>query len=152
MTWRGVWAAGTSYAPRDAVSFNGSTWIATSNNFSSQPTASNPVWQLVAAHGDKGDPGGVTGLQYLSQTFADLVTCGTTCATSRVVSCPAGTRVLGGGYVLNPATASGVTITASWPEDGTVSGTHFSRWSVLAIISGTGAHTITVYAVCATAS
>lgn len=66
MTWRGEWASGTSYQVRDAVLYQGSSYIAIFANQGSTPPNSN--WMLLAsggAKGDKGDTGaiGATGAQ-----------------------------------------------------------------------------------------
>jgi Collagen triple helix repeat (20 copies) len=61
LTWRGEWASGSSYAVRDAVAYQGSSYIAIFANQGSTPPNSN--WMLLAAKGDKGDTGaaGATG-------------------------------------------------------------------------------------------
>lgn len=60
LTWRGEWATGTSYAPRDAVLHHGSSYVAIFSNQGSAPPSSN--WMLLAAEGVKGDAG-ATGAQ-----------------------------------------------------------------------------------------
>ena len=61
LTWRGEWASGSSYSARDAVAYQGSSYIAIFANQGSTPPNSN--WMLLAAKGDKGDTGatGATG-------------------------------------------------------------------------------------------
>lgn len=63
LTWRGEWAPGSSYAVRDAVLYQGSSYIAIFANQGSAPPNSN--WMLLAAKGEKGDKGdaGATGAQ-----------------------------------------------------------------------------------------
>lgn len=66
LTWRGEWAPGASYAERDAVLHQGSSYIAIFANVGSAPPSSN--WMLLAAEGEpgeKGEPGeqGATGPQ-----------------------------------------------------------------------------------------
>lgn len=46
---RGIWSSGTAYHPSDAVSYNNSFWLATVADNGSQPPATNPNWQLLAA-------------------------------------------------------------------------------------------------------
>lgn len=55
ITWRGAWTSGTTYAPRDGVSFGGSSYVAIAASTGSQPPSS--AWALLAQKGDKGDPG-----------------------------------------------------------------------------------------------
>lgn len=61
LTWRGEWASGSSYQVRDAVLYQGSSYIALFANQGSAPPSSN--WMLLAAKGEKGDAGttGATG-------------------------------------------------------------------------------------------
>ncbi|HZU29017.1 MAG TPA: hypothetical protein VFA04_26060 [Bryobacteraceae bacterium] len=65
LTWRGPWAAGQSYAKFDAVSWNGSAWINSTDANQNQPDAQGSGWTLLASVGAKGDPGpkGDTGPQ-----------------------------------------------------------------------------------------
>lgn len=149
MRWRGQWSAVASYSARDAVSFNGSTWISVGASYGAQPDVFPSLWQLLAARGQQGSPGGLTGLQYVTQTFSDLVNCGTNCYDNRYVPCPSGTRVIGGGYSLYPPKTVGVTIYGSWPEDGTrQDGTHYSDWTIYATVAGSTPQSITLYAIC----
>ncbi|MEW6125892.1 MAG: hypothetical protein AB1757_02415 [Acidobacteriota bacterium] len=73
MNWRGAWNAATNYLTDDAVSFNGSAWIARQANLNIPPIE-GADWALLAQKGDtgaqgiqglKGDKGdkGDTGLQ-----------------------------------------------------------------------------------------
>lgn len=55
LTWRGEWASGSSYQPRDAVLYQGSSYIAIFANQGSTPPNSN--WMLLASKGEKGDTG-----------------------------------------------------------------------------------------------
>lgn len=62
MTWRGAWqTAPTTYAAHDAVSYNGSSYIANTGNVASPPPSSS--WDLLAAQGATGAVGatGATG-------------------------------------------------------------------------------------------
>jgi hypothetical protein len=67
--WRLAWAAGTSYATNDAVSFNGSAYVSlVDNNTGNSPDISPVFWSLVAEKGAVGATGavgaaGATGLQ-----------------------------------------------------------------------------------------
>jgi hypothetical protein len=63
LTWRGEWASGSSYQPRDAVLYQGSSYIAIFANQGSTPPNSN--WMLLASKGEKGDKGdtGTAGAQ-----------------------------------------------------------------------------------------
>ncbi|WP_191242656.1 hypothetical protein [Amycolatopsis deserti] len=55
LTWKGEWAPGAAYQPRDAVLYQGSSYIAIFPSTGSAPPNSN--WMLLAAKGDKGDQG-----------------------------------------------------------------------------------------------
>ncbi|MFD4191946.1 hypothetical protein [Amycolatopsis thermoflava] len=55
LTWKGEWAPGAAYQPRDAVLYQGSSYIAIFPSTGSAPPNSN--WMLLAAKGDKGDRG-----------------------------------------------------------------------------------------------
>lgn len=55
LTWQGEWSATASYAPRDAVVYHGSSYLAVFANSGSTPPSGN--WLLLAAAGGKGDTG-----------------------------------------------------------------------------------------------
>jgi hypothetical protein len=74
------------------------------------------------------------------------------CVDDVLVSCPTGTRVIGGGFG-NIDVPAAVQVRGSFPDDGTsVSGSHHSSWTVEVTNSDSVAHTIFVYAICANAS
>jgi hypothetical protein len=54
--WLGAWNSATSYDIGDAVSFNGSSYLAVADNSNSQPPSAN--WNTLAAKGDTGNTGG----------------------------------------------------------------------------------------------
>ena len=59
ITWRGPWLSTTNYVLRDAVSFDGSSYIAVLGSLNSQPPS--VAWDLIAqegAQGPAGTPGG----------------------------------------------------------------------------------------------
>jgi hypothetical protein len=60
MTFRGTWLTGTGYATNDAVTYGGSTYIATVGNNSLEPDTNSGVWSLLAQAGSTG-PAGPTG-------------------------------------------------------------------------------------------
>lgn len=60
MTFRGAWTFASQYAPYDAVTFAGSTYLAESSNSSSEPDLYPQAWKLLAQAGVVG-PGGPTG-------------------------------------------------------------------------------------------
>src|SRR4051794_19546903 len=58
LTWKGPWEPSTLYAARDAVSFNGSSYISLSrDNVGNQPDAGNVFWDLLAEVGAQGPQG-----------------------------------------------------------------------------------------------
>ena len=64
MTYQGAWTNGTGYAVNDAVTYNGSTYIATQGNSSNRPD--NDPDGLVVARGQRGrrGPQGVPGMAW----------------------------------------------------------------------------------------
>ena len=66
--WRGAWSNSATYAIFDAVSFNGSSYIAVAANSGAEPDTSTSSWQLLAQVGATGTQGpqgiqGATGPQ-----------------------------------------------------------------------------------------
>lgn len=55
LTWQGQWSPGSSHRPRDAVVYQGSSYLALFGSVGSAPPG--PNWMLLAAGGAKGDPG-----------------------------------------------------------------------------------------------
>jgi len=53
--WRGPWAAETAYAMNDAVSHNGSAYVAVAESTGSEPPSEN--WNTLAEKGDQGESG-----------------------------------------------------------------------------------------------
>ena len=56
LNWKGTWNAATNYLPDDAVSFNGSSWIAKRANSNVSPVE-GVDWTIVAQKGDTGATG-----------------------------------------------------------------------------------------------
>ena len=56
LNWAGAWSVSNPYMKGDAVSHNGSSYIATLANYQSEPAATNPSWNLLAAAGLEGLP------------------------------------------------------------------------------------------------
>jgi len=54
LNWKGDWVSGFIYSTRETVYHLGSSYISNINNNTSEPTASNPDWQLVALRGSDG--------------------------------------------------------------------------------------------------
>lgn len=75
MQWRGPYLPGTSYAPADAVQFNGSSYRLSSagGNVSAPPAA---PWELVAAAGATGVGGGQAFSAVVVTTSGDLTLAG----------------------------------------------------------------------------
>ncbi|HIN63814.1 MAG TPA: hypothetical protein EYM95_04180 [Candidatus Obscuribacterales bacterium] len=71
LVWRGAWNSATSYAVDDAVSHNGSSYIAISANSNSAPPSAN--WNALAAKGDTG-PQGPAGSGSGTVKFKDATT------------------------------------------------------------------------------
>jgi hypothetical protein len=49
MNWRAAWSSTTAYAKNDAVSYNGSTYIAIATSTNQIPASASTYWQLVAS-------------------------------------------------------------------------------------------------------
>jgi hypothetical protein len=60
MNFRGAWASTAQYAVNDAVTFNGSTYLALTSNMSSAPDQYPQIWNVLAQAGATG-PGGPAG-------------------------------------------------------------------------------------------
>ncbi len=60
INWRNGWSNSTSYAVNDAVSLNGSSYIAIASSTSMSPDANPAVWSLLASIGGAG-PAGAAG-------------------------------------------------------------------------------------------
>ena len=86
LTWQGIWSATTTYQPRDAVAYQGSSYLALATNTASTPPGTN--WQLLAAAGTKGDPGeqGATGAAGATGPAGPAGPAGTSGALSDVYS------------------------------------------------------------------
>jgi hypothetical protein len=60
MTYRGAWSSQSGYAANDAVSYNGTTYLAQSGNNNSEPDLYPQLWVVIAQAGSVG-PSGPTG-------------------------------------------------------------------------------------------
>jgi len=49
--WRGNWSPGATYNPYDAVTYNGSSWVALANNTNAPPDVNPSLWQMIAQAG-----------------------------------------------------------------------------------------------------
>lgn len=56
IAWRGAWSAAVEYAPRDAVTHQGSSWVAAAGSVGVTPVA-GAYWTVLAAGGPPGPPG-----------------------------------------------------------------------------------------------
>jgi hypothetical protein len=65
--FKGLWAAGVQYEPRDVVYYSGTSWVATVSNMNAQPPTDPQItdvnWQAMSAKGDLG-PVGPVGIQF----------------------------------------------------------------------------------------
>jgi hypothetical protein len=60
ITWDGTWSAAATYTPRDAITYNGSTYIAVTASKDKNPAATTADWAILAKAGATG-PKGATG-------------------------------------------------------------------------------------------
>lgn len=79
LNWKGAWSAAINYAADDAVSYNGSSWIAKQANNNVTPVE-GAVWTIVAQKGDTGATG-ATGAQGPQGSVGPLGPAGATGAT-----------------------------------------------------------------------
>jgi hypothetical protein len=93
--WRGTWSSSTAYNVHDAVSLNGSSFIATAANTNSQPPSAD--WNLLASKGDQGDPGVSKGMS--AATGTQVVLNSPTQTLTPVMSTPAAPTA--GRYYIN---------------------------------------------------
>jgi len=59
VNFRGAWGSGPSYAVSDAVTFGGSTYLATAANSAVEPDLNASLWTVIAAAGSAGPSGAV---------------------------------------------------------------------------------------------
>lgn len=57
LTFKGAWSSTANYAVNDAVSHNGSSWIAKTAHVNTAPAESNANWDLLSRKGDPGAAG-----------------------------------------------------------------------------------------------
>jgi hypothetical protein len=161
--WRGEYSDTLQYHTNDAVTYNGSSYIALEANINETPDPDGSIWALMAQKGDKGDKGdqgdkgatgatgttgppgppGVSGLQYVP-----IVTSLSTASTSVTVSCQTGAKALGGGLVND---SPSIAIMASFPGTATTVGDG-SAWTIRVAVSDKIVHNVTAYAVCVNVS
>ena len=55
--WRGNWTSAATYNANDAVSYNGSSYVALANNINKPPDANPTLWQMIAQQGAQGVQG-----------------------------------------------------------------------------------------------
>ena len=96
-TWRGAWDAESRYAAQDAVSYEGSSYMAKVEAPQCVPGECED-WDLMAAKGDQGPPG-LSGLHY--KRSADFVAQPFGGETNPYVYCDAGELATGGGIEAN---------------------------------------------------
>ncbi len=59
LVWHGQWNNETVYNENESVEHGGASWMATTQNLSSEPSLNNTEWDLVAARGEVGPKGEV---------------------------------------------------------------------------------------------
>ena len=135
LTWQGEWAAGTAYVVDDAVSYQGSSYVAIAASTGEAP-GSGTSWDLLAQKGDTGEQGpqgiqgeqGEPGPQGPAGTFsgmssyfgAQVAVASQSVGTGRA-ECPAGKIPVTGGW----SGTSGMSVYRSYkPID-------FNGWEVV---------------------
>ena len=108
LVWRGAWNAATQYGTNDAVSHDGSAWIATIANLNVAP-GTDPSWDLLASKGDQGPPGSGGGGGFASTYLVNStlgpgtdVTIDGRTDQEHIATCDAGDTVLSGGFWAKP--------------------------------------------------
>lgn len=105
LVWRGAWSAATQYSANDAVSHDGSAYIATGANLSEEP-GTGPSWDLLASQGDEGPPGAGTGggdfpnlyIVATPRSGGTMIVVDGSDQQELIAYCDAGDRVVSGGY------------------------------------------------------
>jgi hypothetical protein len=108
MTFKGAWSNGTGYAVNDAVTFNGSTYIAAQGNSSNEPDNYPGVWSLLAVEGSQGLQGvpGAAGTNGATGATGPAGPTGATGATGPPVTFQGG-WLIGTSYALGDAVSYG---------------------------------------------
>lgn len=75
LTWKGAWDASTTYVTDDAVSYEGSSYVATALNTDQKP-GSSPSWNLLAQQGATGATGATGQTGPAGQVVASSCTAG----------------------------------------------------------------------------
>jgi hypothetical protein len=134
----GAWSVAAAYNTGDAVSYNGSSYIATAAVSGNTPDSSS-IWSLLARQGDAG-PAGATG-----PAGSNGIPGSNGAAGPQGPAGPAGihwqgTYNHGGGYVSGDAVAFNGSsyLSVTTPNIGITPGTDTSFWQVLAAAGGPG--------------
>lgn len=93
LSWQGPWSVSTAYAKDDAVSYNGSSYVASGTASAGLVPGTAPVWQLLAQKGaGSGGAGSITGFQVemfdstVAATANQDVTVGKTCSSGGIAT------------------------------------------------------------------
>jgi hypothetical protein len=126
VTFKNAWSNSTVYAIGDAVSENGSSYIALTNNFNVDPASNPTVWAVLAAKGDVGaqgpqGPQGVIG----PQGFTGLTGSAATISIGTTITGAAGSSA----SVSNSGTSNGAILNFTIPQGATGSIGAATEWA-----------------------
>jgi hypothetical protein len=126
VTFKNAWSNSTVYAIGDAVSENGSSYIALTNNLNVDPASNPTVWAVLAAKGDVGAQGpqgaqGVIG----PQGFTGLTGSAATISIGTTITGAAGSSA----SVSNSGTSSGAILNFTIPQGATGSIGAATEWA-----------------------
>lgn len=146
LVWRGPWDSGASYAVDNAVSYQGSSYVAIASSTGEVPETGSS-WELLASQGEQGPEGpqGPPGFSnYNVITNSVTIPHGSTGISNLV--CPEGQKAMSGGWTHGTQTSTeveGFTISWSRPAPENERG-----WQIVGA-NVTGAEkSLTTYAVC----
>jgi hypothetical protein len=142
MTFKGAWANGAGYAANDAVSYSGSTYIATQGNSSNRPDNYPQVWSMLAQAGAQGPQGvpGAAGTNGAAGATGPAGPTGATGATGPPVTFIPGGWLIGSSYALGDAVSySGSSYIALQANVGREPDSSPTYWGLLAAAGAAGA-------------
>jgi len=118
MVYQGTWSSATAYAVKDAVSYGGSSYIATQAGTNQQPNTNPSSWSLLAQKGAAGSPGIVfTSSASINNSSPPTYYLAAIGPITGAYSAEANAQLLAG----ISCTASSLTVMADIPMTGTVS-------------------------------
>jgi hypothetical protein len=139
-SWKGAWSAGESYLPRDTVSHQGSSYVATAANSNLVPPSNPGSWSVLAAKGSDAQFNGATAGGSLTGSYPNPSLALNSVGTNQVALDALGSADLGLGSVGTSEIANGSVTGADIADRSVVQAQHMSGTGWASI--GPGAHTL----------